>query len=247
MNSNEWFASWFDTSYYHLLYQDRDFCEAQQFVMNLVENLAMPANALTLDLACGKGRHSLTLNEKGMNVLGVDLSEKSIEEAKLLERENLQFRVHDMRFPIDSMKFDYIFNLFTSFGYFENDLANLDVLRVIHGMLRFNGKFVFDFLNLKYTLDNLVPSEEKTISGVHFIIERKFDGKFIKKSIDIDDQGKLFHYEEKVRGYSFTELSDLLVKAEFEIEQTFGDFSLEAFNEESSDRAIFICKRKDKL
>lgn len=247
MNSNEWFASWFDTEYYHLLYKDRDLDEAKHFIENLVKHLQMPDGSKVLDLACGKGRHAQTLSEHRLDVLGVDLSEQSILEAQKMSTDHLRFKVHDMRLPIDGEKFDFIFNLFTSFGYFDNDETNLDVLKNINGMLRFNGTFVFDFLNSTFCIRSLVPSESKKVNQVEFEIRRHFDGKYIRKEIDVNDQGKVFHFEEKVRGYCFEQLSELLSKSGFKIQSIFGSFDLEPFNEETSDRAIFICKRTSDL
>jgi hypothetical protein len=56
--------------------------------------------------------------------LGADLSENSIAEVKT---QMTHFKVHDMRVPFEE-KYDAIFNLFTSFGYFENEEDNLTTL-----------------------------------------------------------------------------------------------------------------------
>ena len=127
---SSWFASWFDTPYYHILYKDRNYREAQIFMDNLTHYLNLPEHAKVLDLACGKGRHSIYLNQLGFRVLGVDLSENSIEIANKNANDTLNFKVHDMREPIKE-QFDAVFNLFTSFGYFENDDDNLKILILI--------------------------------------------------------------------------------------------------------------------
>jgi cyclopropane fatty-acyl-phospholipid synthase-like methyltransferase len=75
----EWFKSWFDTKYYHILYKDRNDAEAQAFIDELAEKLHFQTDQTFLDLACGKGRHSVYLNKKGLDITGVDLSEESIE------------------------------------------------------------------------------------------------------------------------------------------------------------------------
>jgi ubiquinone/menaquinone biosynthesis C-methylase UbiE len=243
MEKNEWFASWFDTNYYHLLYKDRDLLEAKKFVNRLVDELNIPAGSTALDLACGKGRHALTLSEKGLKVLGVDLSEQSIASASKLKNELLDFQVHDMRHVIKDNNFDYIFNLFTSFGYFEDESENLKVLHCIHHMLEPEGIFVFDFLNLETTLASLVAEEKKTIEGVEFHIQKDFDGKYIRKSIDIRNKSEIRHFEEKVRAYSFQALCDMMEKADFEILKSYGNFQLHHFNEKTADRVILICKR----
>ena len=89
--NNEWFSDWFDTTYYHTLYKNRDEDEARFFIENLCRFLTIKPNSSLLDLACGKGRHSITLNELGHKVLGVDLSENSISIAKQTQRRGLHF------------------------------------------------------------------------------------------------------------------------------------------------------------
>ncbi len=247
MNNKEWFASWFDTSFYHKLYRERNAEEAQQFIENLLISIDLPKNSKVLDLACGKGRHSLTLNKLGMNVLGVDLSEKSIEHAKKFENDTLHFQVQDMRCSIENQKFDAIFNLFTSFGYFENEQENQNVLNCISSMLQPEGLFVFDYLNLQPTLSKLVPSESKHIEGTDFEIERHFDGKFIRKKITVFHENQEFHFEEKVRGYSHTELVEMMQNARLQVQNKYGDFSLQPYKNETSDRLILICKKDNTL
>lgn len=243
MSKKDWFASWFDTAYYHTLYQSRDDAEARQFIIRLVQDLSLIEDTKVLDLACGKGRHSRTLNELGMNVLGVDLSNESISFARKNENENLRFSVHDMREIIPNESFDCIFNLFTSFGYFDNDEENEKVLQGVSAMLRPNGLFVFDYLNLENALSKLIPSENRVIDGIEFDIRRHFDGKFIRKGIEVRDNGESFQFEEKVRGFTFNEIEDMMKKENLEPLKVYGDFELNPYDESSSERMIIICKK----
>lgn len=243
MNSKEWFVSWFDTSFYHLLYRERDDDEARKFIVNLLTHLQLPKDSHVLDLACGKGRHSLTLNELGMNVMGVDLSEQSISHAKQFENDKLHFRVQDMREPFEDDAFDCVFNLFTSFGYFEEELENQKVLNGVSSMTKDGGIFVLDYLNANSAVKNLVSYEEKEIDNVHFDIKRNFDGKFIRKQIDVTCRDGKHHFEEKVRGFSREEIEIMLVKAKLKPIEFFGDFSLNPFDSNISTRLIVICKK----
>jgi len=117
-----WFASWFDSPYYHVLYKDRDDSEAADFMDRLTQYLHLHPSSKILDLACGKGRHSRYLSSLGYDVTGVDLSTQSITFAKKFEKENLKFAVHDMCLPYKNAAFNTVFNLFTSFCYFDNEL-----------------------------------------------------------------------------------------------------------------------------
>ena len=142
--TNTWYASWFDTPYYHILYKDRDYAEAQLFIDNLNQYLNLADDAKVLDLACGRGRHSIYLNKLGHHVIGADLSQNSINYAKKYENDTLEFVVHDMREPFNE-KFDAILNLFTSFGYFPDEKDNLTTLKAIQASLTDYGLAVLDF------------------------------------------------------------------------------------------------------
>ena len=113
----DWFQEWFNTTYYHILYQDRNDEEARYFMRNLTHYLNLKPQDKILDLPCGKGRHAVYLNSLGFDVIGADLSENSIAYAKQFENDTLKFKVHDMRHSFQK-KFDAIFNLFTRFWLF---------------------------------------------------------------------------------------------------------------------------------
>ena len=70
----EWFEHWFDTPFYHILYDYRNDDEARYFMGNLVDYLKLSKGDKILDLPCGKGRHALFLYEKGFKTTGADLS-----------------------------------------------------------------------------------------------------------------------------------------------------------------------------
>ena len=114
----EWFDTWFSSPYYHILYKNRDFKEAKDFLDNLSVFLNLKPTDHILDLACGRGRHAIYLNKKGFNVVGVDLSEENISEARKFENEKLQFFTHDMIYVFKKNSFDYIFNFFHKFWIF---------------------------------------------------------------------------------------------------------------------------------
>jgi len=224
----EWFAEWFNTEYYHILYQDRNEEEAKRFISNLLSFLSIPKNSKLLDLACGKGRHSKILNSFSYDVLGVDLSENSILEAKKETTATLRFDTHDMRKVIPKLKFAAVFNLFTSFGYFDSPEENQKVCSSVSEMLNSNGKFIIDFMNAEKVIRNLVLSEEKPIHGITFKLARRFDGKHIFKEIHFSDKGQNFHFTERVQALNLQDFQALL-STNFRILETFGSFDLAPF------------------
>lgn len=240
-NTENWFTSWFDTPYYHILYKDRNYREAQIFMDNLTHYLNLPEKAKVLDLACGKGRHSIYLNQLGFNVLGADLSENSIAEASKNSNETLHFKVHDMREPFEE-KFDAIFNLFTSFGYFESDDDNLTTLKAIKASLSEYGFAVIDFMNVNQVIETLVPEEVKTVDGIDFNIKRYVEDGHIFKEIDFEDQGRKFHFTEKVKALTLKDFQELMDEAGIFLLDIFGDYKLKKFHKTESERLIMIFK-----
>lgn len=248
---NNWFASWFDTPYYHILYKDRDYAEAQLFMDNITNYLNLPEEAKILDLACGKGRHSIYLNQLGFDVTGADLSENSILEAKKSENKTLHFEVHDMREPFEE-KYDAIFNLFTSFGYFENDQDNLSTLKAIKDSLSEYGFAVIDFMNTVHVLDNLVAKEVKTVENIDFHIKRFHIDGYIYKEIDFEDtraegersgaKGQKFHFTEKVKALTLQDFETMMEEAGIYLLDTFGDYKLKKFYKNESERLIMVFK-----
>lgn len=240
-STENWFASWFDTPYYHILYKDRDEAEAQHFMDNLTHYLNLPEDAKILDLACGKGRHSMYLNTLGFDVTGADLSENSIAEASAATNDKLHFKVHDMRLPFEE-KFDAVFNLFTSFGYFENDEDNLTTLKAIHDSLSEYGFAVIDFMNTNYVINNLVPEEVKTVEGIDFHIKRYVKDNHIYKEIDFEDKGQKFHFTEKVKALTLSDFEQMMEEAGIYLLDVFGDYKLRKFYKNDSERLIMIFK-----
>ncbi|MFE3848779.1 class I SAM-dependent methyltransferase [Flavobacterium sp. LB3P45] len=240
-SSENWYTSWFDTPYYHILYKERNYREAQVFMDNITHYLNLPENAKVLDLACGKGRHSIYLNQLGFDVLGADLSENSIAEASKNTNETLHFKVHDMREPFEE-KYDAIFNLFTSFGYFENDEDNLTTLKAIKDSLSEYGFAVIDFMNVAHVLETLVPEETKTVDEIEFYIKRYLKDGHIFKEIDFEDKGQKFHFTEKVKALALPDFEQLMEEAGIYLLDIFGDYKLKKFHKTDSERLIMIFK-----
>lgn len=239
----DWFKSWFNTAYYHILYKDRNNKEAANFIDALVDFLKVDTHAHILDLACGKGRHSVYLNKLGYQVTGVDLSKESINFAKQFECETLHFFTHDMRNEIKNISFSHVFNLFTSFGYFDNELENIKVLHSIEKMLIPEGVVVIDFMNSVKVLKNLIAEEKISKGGIDFHITKKYEGNHIYKHIQFSDNGETFNYTEKVQALTKENFIKLFNATKLQIIHTFGDSKLNEFDEKNSDRLILIAKK----
>ena len=238
-SKKDWFTDWFNTKYYHILYQHRDEYEAQVFMQNLVRFLKLPLGSNVLDLACGKGRHSLFLNSLGYTVTGMDLSINSIKHASEFKNKTLDFIVQDMRLPFPFKK-DVVFNLFTSFGYFEDDLDDIRVLKNIKECLNSKGVAIIDYLNVTKTIATLKQEETVILDGIEFHLTREVKNGFIIKKIDFTVDETYHSFYERVKCLDLDAFKKYVKEANLTIKHTFGDYNLNKFNAQESNRLILV-------
>ncbi len=244
MPVDTWYKSWFNSPYYHLLYRGRDTEEAGKFIDVAFKYLNPAKGSKILDLACGKGRHSIYMASKGFDITGIDLSEQNIASAKKFEHEHLHFCVHDMLLPFRENEFDLVLNLFTSFGYFDSMQENLRTLQSAHINLKPRGTLLIDFLNLEYVRANLVSDEKIEIEGVKFEISRTVESGSIKKHIKVQDGSSHWEFEERIKALNKQDFMGMLLQAGFTVEDVFGDYALGQFNEVLSPRLILVARKK---
>ncbi len=241
----QWFKDWFNTPYYHQLYFKRDEKEASAFIDKLITYLNPAPGATMLDVACGKGRHSIRLAEKGFDVTGIDLSADSIEEALLSSSDTLQFFQHDMRLPFWINYFDYAFNFFTSFGYFNTRREHDNAIRTIAQSVKLNGTFVMDYINVHFAEDNLVHQFEKEIDGINFFITKWFDETHFYKKIVVEDETleAPLTYTEKVAKFSLGDFTEMFAYQNLQIQEVFGSYNFDNYDVRRSPRLIMIAKK----
>lgn len=239
----DWFKTWFDTPYYHILYKNHDVAEAEQFLDKLTARLQLEQGAKVIDLACGRGRHSVYLNRLGYEVLGLDLSANSIAHNRQFAGEHLDFAVHDMRNPIQAAPVDAVFNLFTSFGYFTSEEDDRRVFASVNGALKKGGYFVLDFLNQDYLRAHLVPSETVEREGIQFIISKKIEDDFIVKNIRFRAEGQDFNFTERVKLHTLEGIQKYAKDFNLEPVEVWGDYELNGYDSMTSPRCINLFRK----
>lgn len=237
---SKWYKSWFDSPYYPVLYAHRNYREAIFFMDHLLNYLQPEPGAEILDLACGRGRHSRYLCEKGYQVTGVDLSSKNIMEASKIQCGSLEFHVHDMRKLFKKGYFPYIFNFFTSFGYFDNEPDNLKTLKAIYDGLKDEGTCVIDFLNVKKEVYQLKHEEDISMSDIDFHITKSYKNNAIEKIIQFMDKGQSYTFQEYIQALELPHFQKYFKKCGFILREVFGDYELNEFDDLTSDRLIMI-------
>jgi SAM-dependent methyltransferase len=239
-----WYKNWFNSPFYPILYHNRDARDARLLLDNLLEYLKPLPEANFLDLACGRGRHAIYLNKLGYDVTGLDMSKTSVLEASQHINNKLRFLVGDMRQIPFTGHFDFVINLFTSFGYFDNADDHKLALLSIRKALKPGGVFVLDFFNPPKLLADLVEDEVKEVQGIRFHILRNVVDNKVRKQIEFEYEGSDYYFEESVEAFSRQDFETMLEQAGFEVMACFGDYELRPYSEKESDRIVLISRIK---
>lgn len=235
----KWFETWFDTDYYHLLYKHRNQSEAEAFIKQLFTYMKVDKDDKILDVACGRGRHSVAIHQLGYDVTGIDLSTRNIVYAKQFEKNKLRFIKHDMCIPMRE-KFDVVLNLFTSIGYFEEDTKNIEAVNCFWNSLNEGGVGVIDFLNVTHVSTCLKKNEIKKVGDLTFNIKRNYDGRHFLKEISFDDKNQHFCFKEKVRGLQLKNFENIFNEVGISKYEVFGNYQLDIYHPTTSERLILI-------
>jgi SAM-dependent methyltransferase len=220
-----WYAHSFGADYL-IVYKHRDFEKAKAEVAAMARWLQLPQGAQLFDLCCGMGRHAIALAEFGYQVTGLDLSQALLAEAKKWPgAEKVRWMCGDMREVAFAGKFDAVVNLFTSFGYFDADAENKQVLAHIRAALRPGGKWLLDFLHADYVVKHLVPVSEREQDGYHIRETRTVESGCVVKHIALTrPDGTKADYWERVKLYDLAWFEQACAEVGLSIEAVYGNY-----------------------
>ncbi|WP_223066141.1 class I SAM-dependent methyltransferase [Paenibacillus caui] len=241
--------NWYERSFgedYIRVYKHRDRQGAADEVRSMVGWLKLPVGSRILDLCCGAGRHAIPLAKAGYRVTGVDLSPVLLREGRNADKgRKITWVQSDMRrLPEDvifSGHFDAVTNLFTSFGYFEEDEEQIKVLGQMKRALKPDGRFVMDLLNDGYVRKYLVPHSTREIDGIIITENRRIEHGFVFKEIDIQEgNAPARKYRERVKLYPLSMMINMLEESGLIVDQVYGDYEESRYEERESPRMIMV-------
>lgn len=251
-----WYKKWFSAGEYLELYKHRNSYDAKKIAGLIVKTLNLPRGSKILDVACGNGRHSLIFASKGYDVTGIDLSKFLISEAKGRLKTNysryssrLKFEINDMRYIKHKNEFDLAVNLFSSFGYFENDAENFKTFSSISKSLKKGGYFFFDFLNPLYLRKNIVSHDIVKRNDKAIIQVRNIRNNAVYKDIIIikNKPGRklpeILEFSEMIKLYGLEKFKKELIKTGLKPVKVFGDYNGEKYRPAGSKRLIILSKK----
>lgn len=242
----EWFKKWFSSDEYLTVYSHRNERDAENLIKLILNYTNLPKKARILDAACGAGRHSLLLAQKGFKVTAFDLSRNLLRIGKQNSTEleiDVDFICSDLRKTFFRTRFSLIMNMFTSFGYFKDDADNFAFFKNAIDFLDKDGFVVLDYLNKSNLENNLIPYSMKKMNEKTFIETRRIENSFVIKEIEIKQNGHTKTFTESVKLYENEELLTNFQNLGYIPVEIFGSYMGDEFDKEESERTIIIFRR----
>lgn len=258
-----WYRHAFEEAYLKV-YNHRDQEEARRAVRFLVDRLRLESGHRLLDLCCGPGRHLIPLDQHARLAVGLDLSQALLRRAKrnhrrlygdcLVDRSCPVLLRGDMQhLPLADGCFDRIVNLFTSFGYFDDEGQNQQVLREIARVLRptdsnrRGGLLAFDHINRSYLLKHFKARTRRTLEGGEYVEEHRQmtrnQQRVFKRILFTSPQGEHRLWHESVRVYDPDELETMMRRAGLTPIARYGDYDGSDWTPETRRLIIFARRR----
>lgn len=218
-------------------------------VAGIVTLLDLRPPARILDLCCGQGRHAVPLVRAGYRVTGLDHSTYLLGQARQAATRagvEVQWVRGDMRWLPCRGRFDACVNLFTAFGYFDEEAENQLVLEQVCSVLKPGGLFLLDVSNRDYNLLHLWPNYWRRHGEATLLEETTFDPITSRFTMTFTRaQGTDWQsLTQSVRHYTVPELKGMLERAGLSPVAIYGDFDGSEF-ELYSKRMIIVAQKPE--
>ncbi|MFL5538605.1 MAG: class I SAM-dependent methyltransferase [Longimicrobiaceae bacterium] len=247
MSAEPWYEGYFDETFVSLY---RDFLtpeRTEREVAGLREMVALPPGGEVLDVACGWGRHSVSLARAGFKVTGLDLSETLLARGRKRAAAagvEVGFVRGDMREIPWRGRFDAVLSLYSSLGYFLSDDEDLRVLRGAREALRPDGAFVLETMHRDHIVGDYAARDWwESDDGTTVWVEREFDAVegVSREWLRWSKGGKSGEKYHELRIRTATEWDRLLRAAGLVPVDWYGDWELAPFIHTSED-LIVVCR-----
>ncbi len=229
MRDAPWYKTFFGKDYLRIYAPMLPTERTAREVAGIVTLLALPAGSSILDLCCGHGRHTIALAQLGYQMTGQDLSEVFLHEAQVQAiTQNVQVRwVHsDMRnIPFES-EFDAVINIFTAFGYLENEDEDQKVLQQVYKALKPGGLFLLETVQRDGLMRHYASQAIRRYpDGLIVLEERNFNLLTSRNEVQVTmltPDGHRNEYSHSLRVYTLTELVQMLAEANLQVQAYYG-------------------------
>ncbi|MCH7970622.1 MAG: class I SAM-dependent methyltransferase [Chloroflexi bacterium] len=246
-NDTPWYTQFYGRDYLQAL--GPGLTNTAQEAEFVVSALALRPGDRVLDLACGQGRHAVLLAKRGIDVTGQDQSAEYLQDARAAaERHGVDLPLvnSDMRTIPFEGQFDAVISMFTSFGYFESEADNRQVLAEISKALKPDGHVLIDLVNREWVIANNQPTERRENSDGTVVLERReLNLQTSRNHVTftfVDRNGKRREsVGHQIRLYTLTEIIQMMAGAGLTYVRVYGGFDSEPYTP-STRRMIVIAR-----
>ena len=235
----------FWTEFKNLLFAEEKLESSKEEIEKITDLANLEAGMKVLDMPCGVGRHSIELQKKGFEVVGVDKTKDYIEDAKAEDESgDIEFVREDMKDFRRENSFDAAINWWNSFGYFEDREDDRQMLENIHISLKKGGVFLMDLWSKELTAMNDFQKYWSETDGIYNMEEGKVrdDWKKVERTWIKVENGETVEYTWEQRLYAASELEQMLKQVGFSTVKFYGNVKGDEYNGEA-DRLILVARK----
>lgn len=229
----------------NLLFAEEKLDSTQEEIEKIIELADLEEGSKVLDMPCGVGRHSIELQKKGFEVVGVDKTSEYVEDARQKdESDEIEFVQEDMKEFRREDSFDVVLNWWNSFGYFEDKEDDRKMLENIHASLKQDGVLVMDLWSKELAAMNDFSSHWSEQDGIYNLEDGrpKDDWKKVERTwIKVED-GETAEYTWEQRLYAASELEQMLKQVGFSEVNFYGNVEGDDFDDEA-DRLVVVAEK----
>jgi SAM-dependent methyltransferase len=229
MSDTPWYKAYFGEDYLRknapVLPPER----TEREVDGIINLLALPQGSSILDLCCGHGRHAIPLAQRGYQVTGQDLSEVFLHKAEAeahAQGTQVRWIYSDMRNVPFENEFDAAINIFTAFGYLEDQGEDQKVLQQVSKALKPGGLFLLETIHREGLMRHYLPEGISHYpDGLIVLEERRFDLLTSRNNVQVTmiyPDGQRKEYSHSLRVYTLTELAQMLAVAGLRVQACYG-------------------------
>ncbi len=235
---------------YDLIMDDINYDAYAEYFVKIFEKHMSKKPISIVDIGCGTGNLTFSLNKLGFDMTGVDNSIEMLSKAKQKDEKGLLWINQDMT-ELDLFgTYDASVSLLDCVNHLENKQAIEKYLNRLHYFVEPEGLIVFD-INSIYKFeniysDNIYYSMEDSLS---YIWQNNYDEKtkicrmdiaFFEKENEFYNRVDVVNFE---YAYSCSEIENILQKTGYFLEDVYGDKSFEE-PKKYEERIFFVARRK---
>ncbi|WP_371373480.1 class I SAM-dependent methyltransferase [Sporomusa aerivorans] len=215
----------------------------EKTIEHLISSQVLRPGDRVLDLGCGPGLYSRPLCQQGIQITGVDISQRSIDYARQNAEElglNIDYICGDFFNLQYEETFDRVLQIYGEICTFSNNARNR-LLQIIHQALKRDGLFIFDVstrkLRRREGLRNRWYFSEGGFwrEGRHIVLEEGYDypqdDSWLNQYTVIDEGGSCKVYRIWFHDYSLQTISAVLQDNGFKVADVWNSLTGERYQE----------------